>query len=93
MHCRAMGGNGETETRRVERHLASPSLGHYATLSFVVIGRILQIASESFELNGFNEFNGFNAFNELTNSLINKLTKLHAPCPIPLCLEFCLVGD
>ena len=47
--------------------MASPSLGHYASLSSVVIGRSLQIASESWELNGFNDFNGFNAFNELTS--------------------------
>jgi hypothetical protein len=57
----------------IELHviLASPSLGHYASLSFVVIGRSLQIARDSGDLNGFDDFNGFNAFNELTNSLIN----------------------
>jgi hypothetical protein len=52
-------------------HMPAASSGHYASLSFVVIGKSLQIASESFELNGFNDLNGFNAFNELTNSLIN----------------------
>jgi hypothetical protein len=36
---KAIRGRGETEKRRVESHEASPSLGHYATLSFVVKGR------------------------------------------------------
>ena len=30
-----VGGKGQ---KRIARHLASPSLGHYASLSFVVIG-------------------------------------------------------
>ena len=47
--------------------LAPPSLGHSASLSFVVIGCNLQSESESCGLNGFNDFNDFDEF---SNSLI-----------------------